>query len=175
MSPAKNARVSEAGADRSRPKSARRFGHQDYWGKPIPNFGLPDARLLIVGLAPAAHGGNRTGRVFTGDRSGDFLFRAFFDTGFANQPTSLHRDDGLELIDAVITAVNHCAPPDNKPTPGEIAHCEPYLDRTVDLMPNLRGVVCLGRIAFDACLKLYRRRNWLPAEAAAGLRARGDV
>ena len=90
------------------------------------------------------------------------MFRALYETGFANQPTSVHAADGLQLIDAVITAVNHCAPPDNKPTPAEIANCEPYLDQTVDLMPRLRGVVCLGRIAFDACLRLYRRKAWLP-------------
>jgi uracil-DNA glycosylase family 4 len=138
------------------------FREQTYWGKPVPGFGSPDARLLIVGLAPAAHGANRTGRVFTGDRSGDFLFRCLHETGFANQPTSLHREDGLQLIDAVITGVCRCAPPGNKPLPEEIANCAPFLMRTLDLMPNLRGVVALGRIAFEHCLRLYAARGWLP-------------
>jgi uracil-DNA glycosylase family 4 len=137
------------------------FREWDYWGKPIPNMGSPSARLLIVGLAPAAHGANRTGRMFTGDRSGDFLFRAMHETGFATQPTSTHATDGLELIDAVITAMAHCAPPGNKPTPPEIDNCFGYLERTVDLMPNLRGIVALGRIGFDGALRLFRARNWL--------------
>ena len=138
------------------------FRDQKYWGKPLPNLGSRDARLLVVGLAPAAHGGNRTGRMFTGDRSGDFLFRAMYEAGFANQPNSDHKDDGLELIDAAITGVAHCAPPDNKPTPVELATCSTFLDRTIDLMPNLRCVFALGRIAFDACLRTYRARGWLP-------------
>src|SRR6185437_6089721 len=112
------------------------FRDETYWGKPVPNFGPATARLLIVGLAPAAHGGNRTGRVFTGDRSGDFLFRALYETGFANQPTSRDRDDGLEMIDAAITAVAHCAPPDNKPLPEELAKCSTFLTNTFDLLPN---------------------------------------
>jgi len=137
------------------------FRDQDYWGKPVPTMGPASARLLIVGLAPAAHGGNRTGRVFTGDRSGDFLFNALHETGFANQPTSQHRDDGLELIDAAITAVGHCAPPENKLLPEEVANCSAYLTQTFDLMPQLRGVVALGKVAFDACIKQYRQRGWL--------------
>jgi len=137
------------------------FSDLTYWGKPIPNLGLPTARLLLVGLAPAAHGATRTGRMFTGDRSGDFLFRAMHETGFATQPTSLSRDDGLELIDAAITAVAHCAPPDNKPIPKEIENCAPFLNSTLDLMPNLRGILALGRIAFDACLRTYKSRGWL--------------
>ena len=141
------------------------FRDWDYWGRPLPNLGEPTARLLVVGLAPAAHGGNRTGRMFTGDRSADFLLRAMYDAGFANQPTSLHRDDGLRLIDAAFTGVAHCAPPDNKPTPQELANCFGFLDQTVRLMPNLRGFVALGRIAFDACLRLYRSRGWLPQGA----------
>lgn len=144
------------------------FKSEKYWGRPIPNLGTPDARLLIVGLAPAAHGGNRTGRLFTGDRSGDFLFQALYDTGFANQPTSKHAGDGLQLVDAVITAVNHCAPPANKLTPQEIANCSPYLERTLDLMRNLRGIVCLGGLAFNACVSLYRRRGWLADRPAFG-------
>ena len=137
------------------------FRDWDYWGRPLPNLGSPDARLLVVGLAPAAHGGNRTGRMFTGDRSGDFLFRAMFEAGFANQPTSDHKDDGLELIDAAITGVAHCAPPANKPTPVEVATCSSFLERTIDLMTDLRCVFALGRIAFAACLWTYRTRGWL--------------
>lgn len=138
------------------------FREWDYWGRPIPNMGPSDARVLIVGLAPAAHGANRTGRMFTGDRSGDFLFRALHETGFATQATSLHAGDGLELKDLAITAIAHCAPPGNKPTPGEIENCFEYFQRTVEAMPNLRCVVALGRIAFDGCLRLYRSRGWLP-------------
>jgi uracil-DNA glycosylase family 4 len=138
------------------------FREWDYWGKPLPNLGEASARLLVVGLAPAAHGGNRTGRMFTGDRSGDFLLRAMHEAGFANQPTSLHRDDGLTLIDAAVTAVAHCAPPANKPTPAEMGNCFDFLEETVSLMPNLRGMVALGRIAFDGCVRLYRARGWLP-------------
>ena len=144
--------------------SAKRaaFRDWDYWGRPLPNLGDPSARLLVVGLAPAAHGGNRTGRMFTGDRSADFLLRAMFEAGFANQPTSVRRDDGLRLIDAAFTGVAHCAPPANKPTPVELENCFPFLQRTLSLMPNVRGLVALGRIAFDACLRLYRGRGWLP-------------
>lgn len=138
------------------------FRSETYWGKPLPNLGDPNGRLLIVGLAPAAHGGNRTGRMFTGDRSGDFLFHALYDTGFASQPTSVRPGDGLELIDVAITAIAHCAPPANKPLPIEVDNCSIHFKRTVDLMPKLRGMVALGRIAFDGCLKLYRSRGWLP-------------
>jgi uracil-DNA glycosylase family 4 len=138
------------------------FREWDYWGKPLPNLGDASARLLVVGLAPAAHGGNRTGRMFTGDRSGDFLFRAMYEAGFANQPNSDHKDDGLKLIDAAITGVAHCAPPGNKPTPLEVSTCATFLERTIDLMPDLRCFFALGRIAFDACLRAYRSRGWLP-------------
>jgi uracil-DNA glycosylase family 4 len=141
------------------------FRDQTYWGKPIPNLGEPSARLLILGLAPAAHGANRTGRMFTGDRAGDFLFLAMHATGFCNQPTSVHKDDGLELIDCLITATAHCAPPANKLTPEEIANCQPFLDRTIDAMPNLRGILALGKIGFDAALTIYKRRNWLPPKS----------
>jgi uracil-DNA glycosylase family 4 len=130
-----------------------------YWGKPVPNFGEPTARLLIVGLAPAAHGGNRTGRIFTGDASGDFLFAALHQMGFCNQPTSVHRDDGLQLYDAAITAAVHCAPPDNTPTPDEQRACFPYLQATYRLMPNLRGLLALGQIAFNACVRLAREER----------------
>ena len=138
------------------------FRSWDYWGKPVPNLGQPTARLLILGLAPAAHGANRTGRMFTGDRSGDFLFQALYDVGLANQPTSRSNDDGLQLIHVAITATAHCAPPANKPTPEETANCAPFLDSAVDAMPDLRGILVLGRIAFDAALALYRRRGWIP-------------
>src|SRR5215471_4032927 len=116
----------------------RAFRDQEYWGKPVPGFGDREARLLIVGLAPAAHGGNRTGRVFTGDSSGDWLYEALHRYGFANQPTSTGRDDGLELTDAWVTAVNHCAPPDNKPTLEEQANCRPFLVREFDLQTRVR-------------------------------------
>lgn len=133
----------------------------DYWGKPVPNFGSPDARLLIVGLAPAAHGGNRTGRIFTGDASGNFLYDALYRAGFCNQPLSTHRHDGLQLHEVLITAALHCAPPDNKPTPEELKNCFPYLQRTYHLMPNLRGILALGQIAFNTCRQLLRLENQL--------------
>ena len=126
-----------------------RFRHWDYWGKPVPSLGDSTARLLIVGLAPAAHGGNRTGRIFTGDRSGDWLYRSLYKFGFANQPTSLDKNDGLKLIDCYITAVLHCAPPLNKPDPQEILNCRPYLLREWALLPRIRVIVALGKLAFD--------------------------
>ena len=136
-------------------------------GRPGANFGDPGAHLLILGLAPGAHGANRTGRMFTGDRSGDFLFRAMHAAGFASQPTSTHGRDGLRLVDVAITAAAHCAPPGNKPTPAELAACRGHLDATIDGLSDLgagRGVVLvLGKIAFDAALALYARRGWLPA------------
>lgn len=125
------------------------FRDWEYWGRPVPGFGDPEARVLVVGLAPAAHGGNRTGRVFTGDRSGDWLFAAMYRAGFANQPTSTHRDDGLQLIDAYIGAVVRCAPPDNKPLPEERDNCLPYLQRELALLANMRVIVCLGGFALD--------------------------
>lgn len=121
----------------------------EYWGRPVPGFGDRLARLFILGLAPGAHGANRTGRVFTGDRSGDWLYRAMWQTGFANQPTSRDRDDGLELRDAWVSASVRCAPPDNKPSREEIAACRPFLERELDAMPRVRVVVALGRLAFD--------------------------
>jgi uracil-DNA glycosylase len=130
----------------------RAFREWEYWGHPLPGFGDPAARLLFIGLAPAAHGGNRTGRIFTGDRSGDWLYEALHRFGFANQAMSVHRDDGLRLTDAYVTAAARCAPPDNRPTREEFANCRPYLQRELRLLCNLRVVIGLGKIAFDAYL-----------------------
>jgi uracil-DNA glycosylase family 4 len=130
------------------------FAQEDYWGRPVPGFGDPAARVLVVGLAPAAHGGNRTGRVFTGDRSGDWLFASMHRTGFANQPTSVALDDGLELWGAYIAAVVRCAPPANKPTPEERDTCVPYLGREIALLDELRVFVVLGQFAYDALCRL---------------------
>ena len=129
------------------------FADQEYWGRPVPGFGDPRARILLVGLAPAAHGGNRTGRIFTGDRSGDFLFAGLFRAGLANQPTSVARDDGLRLRDAYVAAVNRCAPPGNRPTPEERARCLPFLSREVRLLAGLRVIVPLGAFAWDGALR----------------------
>jgi uracil-DNA glycosylase family 4 len=137
----------------------RAYMDWDYWGRPVPPFGDPHARLLVIGLAPAAHGGNRTGRMFTGDRSGDFLYRALYETGFASQPESISRDDGQKLTDAYITAAARCAPPDNKPTREEFANCRPYLERELDLLRRLRVVVALGKLAFDTYLNILRDRG----------------
>jgi uracil-DNA glycosylase family 4 len=137
----------------------RAYRDQPYWGKPVPSFGDPNARLLILGLAPGAHGANRTGRMFTGDKSGEFLYRALYETGFANQPTSVSRDDGLSLTGAYISASAHCAPPDNKPSREELRNCRPYLERELKLLKNLRVVVALGRIAFDTYLSIIKERR----------------
>jgi len=137
----------------------KRFQDQDYWGRPVPGFGDPRARLLVVGLAPAAHGGNRTGRVFTGDRSGDFLFAALHRAGFANRPESVARDDGQGLRDCYITPVARCAPPANKPTPAEIARCREYLEREWTLLKRVRAVLVLGRIAMDGFLAMLRETD----------------
>jgi uracil-DNA glycosylase family 4 len=134
------------------------FREEEYWGRPVPGFGDPRARLLVVGLAPAAHGGNRTGRVFTGDRSGDWVFGALYRAGYANQPTSVDRDDGLTLSGCYVGAVVRCAPPANKPTPAERDRCLPYLAREIELLDGLRVVVALGQFAFDACLNLFSVR-----------------
>jgi uracil-DNA glycosylase family 4 len=137
-------------------EKVKRYREWDYWGKPVPGFGDPKARLLIIGLAPAAHGGNRTGRVFTGDRSGDWLYGALYQAGFANQSTSVHKEDGLELHDCYITAAVHCAPPDNKPLPEEFAACRPYLLQELSLLAQVRVVIALGQIAFGAYLTARR-------------------
>jgi uracil-DNA glycosylase len=133
-----------------------RFRDQEYWGKPVPGFGDPDARLLIVGLAPAAHGANRTGRMFTGDSSGDWLYRALYEQGFATQPTATHRDDGLRLIDCYITASARCAPPDNRPSPAEFDRCRTHLAAELELLGNVRVVLALGHLAHDNYLKAAR-------------------
>lgn len=132
------------------------YADWDYWGRPLPSLGDPDARLLIVGLAPAAHGANRTGRMFTGDRSGDSLFTTLHELGFATSPVSRSRDDGMRLSDAYVTAVARCAPPGNRPTRDELANCRPYLLAELSLLPSVRVVMALGNIAFDGVLAAYR-------------------
>jgi uracil-DNA glycosylase family 4 len=153
------------------------YRDEEYWGRPVPGFGDPAARVLVCGLAPAAHGGNRTGRVFTGDRSGDWLFAALHRAGFANQPTSRHRGDGLRLTDCYISACVRCAPPANRPTPEERDACLPYLAEELRLMPQVRAIVCLGAFAWDGVLRVLRTAGPVPrrrprfghaAEAEAG-------
>jgi len=147
-----------------------RFSEQEYWGKPNPSFGDPQARVLLVGLAPAAHGGNRTGRMFTGDRSGDWLYRALHKFGFANQPTSAARDDGLQLIDCYITATARCAPPQNRLLPEEIRNCRPYLLKELQLLKDVRVIVALGKVGFDAVFNSFRTLEWtsMPKRPAFG-------
>ena len=137
----------------------RRYQGEKYWARPLPGFGDLDARLLIVGLAPAAHGGNRTGRIFTGDRSGDWLYGALHATGFANQPVSVHRNDGLKLVDCYISAAVRCAPPANKPSRVEFERCRPYLVQELKLFGNIRVVIALGKIAFDSFLAAYQQNG----------------
>ena len=144
----------------------RAFLDWEYWGKPVPPFGDSKARLLVIGLAPAAHGGNRTGRMFTGDRSGDFLYGALYEAGFASQAESRSRDDGLKLSGAYITAAVRCAPPDNKPSPREFQNCRPFLEREIDLLREVRVVVALGKIAFDSYLSIFRDRGVIKSRAA---------
>jgi uracil-DNA glycosylase len=151
----------------------RAFIDQEYWGRPVPGFGDPAARILVLGLAPAAHGGNRTGRIFTGDRSGDWLFAALWRAGIANQPTSVARDDGLALTDCWITAAVRCAPPANKPLPDERDNCADWLEAEFALLANVRVVVCLGSFAWDAGCRLLDAPRPRPkfghgAEAAVG-------
>ncbi|MBZ5636698.1 MAG: uracil-DNA glycosylase [Acidobacteriia bacterium] len=138
----------------------------EYWGKPVPGFGDPHARVLLIGLAPGAHGANRTGRMFTGDSSGDFLYRALYETGFASQAESLSREDGLELQGAYITAAARCAPPDNKPSREELSRCRAYLERELDLLKNVRVVVALGGIALRTYLSILRDRGAIQSMAA---------
>ncbi|MCB2214137.1 uracil-DNA glycosylase [bacterium] len=137
----------------------RAYQDEDYWGKPVPGFGDPAARILIVGLAPGAHGSNRTGRMFTGDASGDFLFPALHRAGFANQPTGQRPDDGLTLKDVFITAICRCVPPKNRPKVAEIKNCLPWLEAEIDLLPRLQGYVALGRIAFDNIRRMYKMQG----------------
>ena len=137
------------------------FADEEYWGRPVPGFGDPEARLLIVGLAPAAHGANRTGRMFTGDRSGDWLFRALHRAGFANQPNGRSRDDGLRLHEAWLTASLRCAPPENRPRPRERKNCRPFLEREFEyFLPRIDVLVALGGYAFDHVLRILRDRSW---------------
>lgn len=136
----------------------RAYREHEYWARPVPGFGDPKARVLILGLAPGAHGSNRTGRPFTGDRSGEFMYPILYKVGFASQPNATDRDDGLKLIDCYITAAVRCAPPDNKPLPSELANCALYLDRELEILKDVKVVVALGKIGFDAYLS-YLKRN----------------
>lgn len=144
----------------------RAYRDWEYWGKPVPAFGDARARVLILGLAPAAHGANRTGRMFTGDRSGDWLYRALYQTGFASQPSSVSPGDGLTLRDLYITAAARCAPPGNKPSLEELRNCRRYLERELDLLTDLKVVVALGKIAFDQYLEVLKRRGSISSRAA---------
>jgi uracil-DNA glycosylase family 4 len=141
----------------------REFAAEDYWGRPVPGLGDPDARLLIIGLAPAAHGANRTGQLFTGDASGSWLYEALHRYGWANQPNSLRRGDGLVLTGCWITAAAHCAPPGNKPTREELARCRPYLEAELRLLPRVRTVLALGRVSWEAWLRAAGWWDRLPA------------
>src|SRR6266487_426484 len=142
----------------------RAYREWTYWGKPVPGFGDPNAQLLILGLAPAAHGANRTGRMFTGDRSGDFLYAALHNAGFANQAASLHREDGLQLKNAYIAATCRCAPPENKPLPEEISNCRGYLERELEILKP-RAVLALGKIAWDGYLEILKMRGTIASRA----------
>jgi len=144
----------------------RAYADWDYWGKPVPSFGDPHARVLALGLAPGAHGSNRTGRPFTGDGSGDFLFPVLYEAGFASQPHATSRNDGMKLRDLWITSVGRCAPPANKPAPEELRNCAPWLDQEMALLKNLRVIVCLGRIAFHGLLSHAQRNDSLPPRSA---------
>lgn len=139
----------------------RAYIDQEYWGKPVPGFGDPKAKLMIVGLAPGAHGSNRTGRMFTGDASGDFLYPALFRAGFANQATATSNQDNLELKDVYISAICRCVPPGNKPTRNEIGNCLPWLEREIESLPNLQGFIALGRIAFEGLLRIIKPASTL--------------
>ena len=143
----------------------RAYADQEYWGRPVPSFGDPEARVLVLGLAPGAHGSNRTGRMFTGDGSGDFLFPVLHDAGFASQAKAAWRTDGMKLTGLWISAVVHCAPPGNKPTPAEQRNCASWLDEEIGLLSNLRVVVCLGKIAFDGFLNHQLRARQISSRA----------
>src|SRR5664279_1923623 len=143
----------------------RAYRDQTYWGLPVPSFGDPAARVLVLGLAPGAHGSNRTGRMFTGDRSGEILYRVLHKTGFASQPESVSRQDGLVLHDLYITAAAHCAPPGNKPTPEELRNCRPYFERELKLLTQLKVVVALGKIAFDVYLDVLKSQGVIASRA----------
>lgn len=142
----------------------RAYRDWEYWGRPVPGFGDPEARVMVLGLAPGAHGSNRTGRPFTGDASGKFMYPVLYETGFANQPCATDREDGLQLRDLYITAAIRCAPPQNKPLPSEIANCAPFLDREIEGLRNLKVVVALGRIGFEAYLNAMKRRGVLTSK-----------
>lgn len=144
----------------------RAYREWEYWGKPLPSFGDPKAQILMIGLAPAAHGGNRTGRMFTGDRSGDFLYNALYREGFASQPQSLDRSDGLKLSNVYIAAAVRCAPPDNRPSPQEIRTCRQYLERELDLLAGVRVVIALGKLAFDDYLAILKDRGLIERRSA---------
>jgi uracil-DNA glycosylase len=144
----------------------RAYRDWEYWGRPVPGFGDPNARVLIMGLAPGAHGSNRTGRPFTGDSSGKFMYPVLHEVGFASQPTADYRDDGLKLTDLYITAAARCAPPDNKPLPEELANCSPFLDRELEGLKKLKVIVALGKIGFDAYLNYLKRRGLMERRAA---------
>ncbi len=154
-------------------KKVKRFADEDYWGKPLPGFGDPQAKLLIVGLAPAAHGGNRTGRMFTGDSSGNWLARALYEMGFANKPESVHRNDGLELKGAYITAVVRCAPPENKPTREEMENCNPFLERELKVLKEVKVILCLGSIALKGTLMALK--NLYPEAKLKGIKFGHDL
>src|SRR6202007_1434146 len=153
-------RLREYGREVARTKR-RAYLDWKYWGKPVPGFGDPNARVLVMGLAPGAHGSNRTGRPFTGDASGNFMYPVLYETGFANQPTATDRNDGLKLSDLYITAAVRCAPPDNKPLPQELTECSIFLDRELSGLEKVKVVVALGRIGFDAYLNYLKRRGLL--------------
>ena len=144
----------------------RMYRDCDYWGKPVPGFGDPRAQLLILGLAPGAHGANRTGRMFTGDRSGEFLYRGLYEAGFANQPTSSDRHDGLMLRNCYITGALRCAPPQNKPSPQELRNCQPYLEKELEILTRVRAVLVLGRIAFETYLRVISRDEGFPRRSS---------
>ena len=140
-------------------EKTKRFKHDNYWGRPITGFGDPNAKVMFVGLAPAAHGGNRTGRVFTGDKSADFLFKCLFKVGYSNQPNSDNIDDGLRLIDAYLTTALKCVPPQDKPTSLELKNCLNFFSQEINVVKNVNVIVCLGKIAFDTCIKSLNLKN----------------